>query len=419
MLGEIVNHIWQSTLVAVVVALLTLLLRDNGAHVRYWLWWLASVKFLVPFSVLTAFGAELAFGTRPGFEVLQWSSAIGKFAEPVASPPWTAGTVASIGFWAAGFVAVLGYWLMRARRVARMLRGAVRVEPPLDAPSGPPVLEANVLVEPAMVGVVRPVLLLPRGIDAHLPPAQLQAVLAHELSHWRRRDNLTAAAHMLVEAVFWFHPLVWWIGARLVVERERACDEAVVRSGHDPKTYAEAVLNVCEFYLKSALPCAAGVSGADLKRRVEQIMGNRKMKKLQAGKKIGLLIVGIGMVATPLATGLLGRATASAQVVPPLLVRIAPDYPPAALAAGIEGSVTLEFSIAANGATKDIVVVESTAPSFEQPAVLALSRWRYQVQGNPVEINGVRTVMSFGGNQCNGLVPTPSRAVVCASTRND
>jgi beta-lactamase regulating signal transducer with metallopeptidase domain len=51
---------------------------------------------------------------------------------------------------------------------------------------------------------------------------------------------------MLVEAVFWFHPLVWWIGARLLEERERACDEEVLRKTGDPAAYADAILMVCK-----------------------------------------------------------------------------------------------------------------------------------------------------------------------------
>ena len=111
-------------------------------------------------------------------------------------------------------------------------------------------------------------LLLPEGIANRLTPEQLQTILDHELCHVRRRDNLTAAIHMLVESVFWFHPLVWWIGARLVEERERACDEQVLRSGNEPRAYAEGILKVCQFYLASKLACVAGVSGAQLKMRI-------------------------------------------------------------------------------------------------------------------------------------------------------
>src|SRR5665213_2229284 len=66
---------------------------------------------------------------------------------------------------------------------------------------------------------------MPRGIGEKLSTIEMDAILAHGLCHLRRRDNLTAAIHMLVEALFWFHPLTWWIGRRLVEERELACDE--------------------------------------------------------------------------------------------------------------------------------------------------------------------------------------------------
>ena len=74
-------------------------------------------------------------------------------------------------------------------------------------------------------------------------------------------DNLTAAVHMVVEGIFWFHPLVWWIGSRLVDERERACDEEVVRLGSEPQVYAESILKTCQFYVESPLSCVPGVTG--------------------------------------------------------------------------------------------------------------------------------------------------------------
>ena len=79
------------------------------------------------------------------------------------------------------------------------------------------------------------------------------------------RDNLSASIHMIVEAVFGFHPLVWWIGVRLVDERERACDEDVLRLGNERHVYAEAILNVCKYYLESPLVCVSGITGSDLK----------------------------------------------------------------------------------------------------------------------------------------------------------
>ncbi len=111
------------------------------------------------------------------------------------------------------------------------------------------------------------------------------SILAHEISHLRRRDNVTAAIHMVVEALFWFYPPVWLIGARLIAERERACDESVLASGHDPEVYAGGILKVCRFCIQSPLACASGVSGADLGLRVRQIMTAEAARDIGAAKR--------------------------------------------------------------------------------------------------------------------------------------
>src|SRR5208282_2644996 len=121
-------------------------------------------------------------------------------------------------------------------------------------------------------GIWRPILFWPARVSERLGDSQLEAILAHEIGHVRRRDNLTAAIHMLVEAVFWFHPLVWWIGARLVEERETACDQDVLRFEREPEVYAEGILKVCEYCLEAPLLCVSGVSGSDLKKRIQGIM---------------------------------------------------------------------------------------------------------------------------------------------------
>jgi uncharacterized protein (TIGR03435 family) len=120
-------------------------------------------------------------------------------------------------------------------------------------------------------------------------------VLTHELCHIRRRDNVTAAVHMVAEAAFWFHPLVWWIGSRLVDERERACDEEVVRTFGEPQTYAEGIVNVCRRYVESPLVCVSGVSGSNVKNRIREIMANRAIAKLSVAKKA--VLVGAGAIA--------------------------------------------------------------------------------------------------------------------------
>jgi uncharacterized protein (TIGR03435 family) len=158
-------------------------------------------------------------------------------------------------------------------------------------------------IEPGVFGVWRPILLLPDGITSHLAPGELDAILAHELCHIRRRDNLAAALHMAVEALCWFHPLVWWLGGRLMEERERACDEEVLRSGSEPAVYAEGILKICERYAASPFPFSAGVTGGNLRERIEEIMTNCSRPRLSVGKKLLLAAAGMLAVILPVAVG--------------------------------------------------------------------------------------------------------------------
>ena len=159
------------------------------------------------------------------------------------------------------------------------------------------------LLEPGVVGLFHPVLLLPAGIEERLTQRQFQAVLAHELCHIQRRDNFTAALHMIVEAVFWFHPLVWWIGARLVEERELACDETVLSLGNEPHDYAEGILHVCKSYLESPLSCVSGVTGASLKKRIHAILAGRVAPGLTSAKKLILAAAGVTALGFPILMG--------------------------------------------------------------------------------------------------------------------
>ena len=109
---------------------------------------------------------------------------------------------------------------------------------------------------------------------------------------------------MLVEAVFWFYPLVWWIRARLVEERERACDEAVLQSGSDAEVYAESILNVCKFYVESPLACVSGISGSDLKKRIIRIMTWRAASQLSFSRKLLLATALIAIVIGPVVFGI-------------------------------------------------------------------------------------------------------------------
>jgi beta-lactamase regulating signal transducer with metallopeptidase domain len=160
-------------------------------------------------------------------------------------------------------------------------------------------------LEPGVFGIFHQVLVLPEGIVEHLTTAQFELIIAHELCHVRRRDNLAAAVQMVVEALFWFYPLVWWIRARLLKERERACDEEVLRAVADPQDYAEGIVAVCSHYLQSPVACMSGVTGSNLRRRIETIMSGCTTQKVNSVRKFLLVSAGVLTVAMPIAVGII------------------------------------------------------------------------------------------------------------------
>jgi beta-lactamase regulating signal transducer with metallopeptidase domain len=327
MIALLFDHLWQSTLFAAAAALLALGLRRNGADVRFWLWFSASVKFLLPFAILTILGSYFLAPITPSLHaptLMRMQPVAQPFSglDPTLVLPSSAITPAGptfdltfllLALWAAGFATISIRWIIRWSKLRDLLRAAVDLK--VAAPIA--VKSSSSRIEPGLVGIFRPVILLPEGIEKQLSPAEMNTILAHELCHWRRRDNLLAAVHMLVEALFWFFPLVWWLGARLNAERERACDESVLAAGGDPAIYAESILKVCRLYLQSPLACAAGVSGAGLKQRMDVIMENRFLVRLNALKKSLLATCAATAIVAPLSLGLLtapaGQGPALAQ----------------------------------------------------------------------------------------------------------
>ena len=315
MTGDLANHLWQSTVFAAGAGLLTLLVRRNHARVRYWLWFAASVKFLVPFALLGGLVSQVDWASQTPQPLSRTVEVVAQINEPFSGDLLSAAPVPSASdgqawesvlftVWGLGLVAIA---ILRWR-LWRRIRGLARISAPMEIPAvhlpaAIPVRSAPGIIEPGVIGIFRPIVLLPAGIQDHLPPHQLHAVLAHELCHVRRRDNLTAAIHMVAEGVFWFHPLVWWIGGRLVEARERACDEDVLRELGDPEAYAESILNVCKMYLRAPLVCVSGVSGADLRTRLDAIVANRMGRRLTAAQTFGLVAAGLLGISLPVAVG--------------------------------------------------------------------------------------------------------------------
>lgn len=317
----LLNHLWQSTLVAALAWLVcTTMVRANSPRVRFGVWLAASLKFLVPFVALVEAGRWLDVRplvkpsqSREIFDIVNSASpalATAPFqtataAAPQAQAPGADGLlVAVLMIWALGTAIVLfrwfkHWWMLRSLARDARFEGNFR---------GVSILRSQRMrehqIEPGVFGIWRQSILIPEGMEARLSATQLQAVLNHEWSHAQRHDNLTAWLHMTAEAIFWFYPVVWLVGRKLIEERERACDQAVLESNR-ADDYAEGVLNVCKFYFASPHRHATGITSADLRARVELILKNERSQELGQAARWALGATVSAMVAGPALVGLL------------------------------------------------------------------------------------------------------------------
>jgi len=218
-------HLLYASIVWLAAWLLTSI-RGGSATVKYWIWVATSLNFILPLgAVLDTFWASHVPWAAP----LGFIGAVGVAATQSA----TAAAALGVGW-------LLGATLMFTRLCRRI--GAERRDAHGTAGHGAaslkwgltvhgiPVRFAGARQVPAVGGLLRCHISLPDGIDRLLSDDELEAVLTHELTHARRRDNLLRLVHEVGLCALWFHPLVWITGSRLAWYRELSCDESVIRS---------------------------------------------------------------------------------------------------------------------------------------------------------------------------------------------
>ncbi len=179
------------------------------------------------------------------------------------------------------------------RQTLTMLAQKLKVHQRVD------VVMSTVVSSPIVVGCFRSVILLPASFIAGVPPAQLEAILAHELAHVKRHDYIVNLIQTLVETLFFYHPAVWWLSHRIRIERENCCDDMVVTALDNKVDYGRALLAI-EEHRGQVSALALGAKGGSLVARVKRLFSEPVQDGSQTAA--GILCFGALLVLLLIAT---------------------------------------------------------------------------------------------------------------------
>ncbi len=290
-----INHLWQATLFVLLVWAAMLLLRQASPLARHTAWSLAMLKFLLPATLLA-----WAFG-KLGVQFSRTETVMAEFSidalilletvEPltVTASATTHGELYCLLtlVWLAGAMLVFLHWQMRRWRLVRRLKTDsaettgraleifAELKRELGGSSRIPLIVSAKIVEPGLLGILRPKIVLPLGLIERLNDQELSAVLAHELIHIKQRDNLLSTIQMTVCCLLWFHPLVWLIDRKLLSESELMCDEKALRYGGTAESYAAGLWKVVQHGLGWPVAGVSRVTGSNLNRRIKLMLNTK------------------------------------------------------------------------------------------------------------------------------------------------
>jgi beta-lactamase regulating signal transducer with metallopeptidase domain len=269
---RMVDCLFAGTLIAVCASLVSCVSRRQGSSVRFAVW----------------FSALMAVAASPLLSGIVWSRgenvAAGFARAAITLPASWALFVFSV--WAGVTVwslIRLGVGLSRLHALRATLvpvdlaKLDAQVSETLNRGQGGPVslCSSGQVHVPAVIGLFAPVVVVPPWVLDELSASELNQVLLHEMAHLDRRDGWTNLAQQIIKAVFFFHPAVWWIESKVSLEREMACDDAVLAETESPRAYAECLQHLAErTLLRRGLALVQAVLGRvrQTSMRVAQIL---------------------------------------------------------------------------------------------------------------------------------------------------
>lgn len=311
----------RALLLAVCTGAALRLLRVKTARVRHG-FWASVVELMLALPVWAAWGPRavvrvphpapaptVSHSAVP--EALPEAVPAATPAPPVRSSPFTWRNCLA-GLYLLGLGALLARLATGTVRARMLVRRAARLDGRLTSDS---------CAVPVTVGWLHPVVILPK-CWRQWPREQLDAVLAHEQEHTRRRDSLVQWLALLNRAVFWFHPLAWWLERRISALAEEACDATVIGRGHDPLQYSGYLLQIARVVQQSGARVRAvgmAIPGSSLPQRIRQMLEAGPAPRISGARLacVALACTAISMVFTAGAVGYTPAAASAPLVVSP------------------------------------------------------------------------------------------------------
>jgi TonB family protein len=324
----LVHFVWQGAIVGLVFWLAMHMASAAGARFRYrlalGLFIAAGVMPMVTFAMVleTAKGAVAVLGiTQAGAQAgmapaaggTEWLLSLERVLEPHLA--W------AVALWLAGVIVMSGRVCLDWWQVRRLTWVGVEPLPPeWDARvndlvrafgvSRPVrVLRSTVVRVPAVIGWLRPVVLIPAAALAGLSARQLELIIAHELAHIRRADYLVNLFQVFIETVLFYHPAVRWMSNRVRQERELCCDDAVIGTCGDTLTYAHALTEL-EVQRQAGFQTALAASGGQLSKRIYRMLDRPVPRRTTLIWSMSLFVgLAAGSMALAAQLALTGNAT--------------------------------------------------------------------------------------------------------------
>jgi beta-lactamase regulating signal transducer with metallopeptidase domain len=325
----LIHSLWQCAAIGILFAAVNLALRRSSANLRYALSY--ATLLAMPAAAMATFFAlferqDPSVALPPSVPVLtQIATPHLPSASITLSQPLPYLNMV-VWFWLAGVVA-MSLWSATGWFVAQRLKHRSKHALPevwqsrlaalagqLGIRRGIRLCESTLAQVPAVIGWIRPVILVPAGALINLSAQELEAVLAHELAHIRRFDYAANLLQSAIEALMFYHPAIWWLGKRIRAERENCCDDLAIAACGDRVVYARALTALEE--LRSGYPqFAMAATGGPLLSRVRRLLGKDDPRRRSLPVWIALAVLVAVLVVS---SGIRVRAQNNPTPAPPV-----------------------------------------------------------------------------------------------------